>query len=149
MARTLERIRDYGAAMADAAAGSAAGGTTYEFSYDRWCGWLLGCLGMGRRFSHVVVDDAQVHVAMGFGFRATVPRASITAASPYTGRILGWGAHGWRGKWLVNGSSHGIVAISISPQGRGHVLGFPVKLRLLLVSVTEPDQLIAELSAYT
>jgi len=88
----------------------------------------------------------QVQVALGWGFRATFPLASVTDASPYVGRVMGWGAHGWRGEWLVNGSSHGVVAISISPHARGYVVGVPVKLRRLLVSVTEPDQLIAQLS---
>jgi hypothetical protein len=121
------------------------GTRTYDIRYDRWCGWLLGVLGMGRRVSRVTVDDTNLHVTLGWGFRTTLPLASVTGASSYTGRVYGWGAHGWRGEWLVNGSSHGIVAISINPAASGYVVGVPVKLRRLLVSVIEPEQLIAQL----
>ena len=57
--------------------------------------------------------------------------------------MYSWGAHGWRGRWLVNGSSKGIVELTIDPRVRAYVMGVPVKLRTLWVSVTDPDALIA------
>ena len=83
--------------------------TTFEFRYDRWCGWILGLFGSGRRFSRVVVDDASIDVRLGIAFRGRVDRSAVTGIRPWHGRVLGWGAHGWRGKWLVNGSSKDIV----------------------------------------
>jgi hypothetical protein len=42
----------------------------------------------------------------------------------------------------VNGSGSGIVSIALEPRQRGYVLGFPVKLRELLVSVEDPSGLL-------
>jgi hypothetical protein len=118
----------------------------FAFRYDRWCGWMLGLLGHGRRFSHIDVDDDVVMVQMGYGFRGTIDRSAITGTRPWTGRVWGWGAHGWRGRWLVNGSSRGIVVLSIEPPARAKVLFIPVTLRELAVSVEQPDQLAGALS---
>ena len=53
------------------------------------------------------------------------------------------GVHGWRGNWLVNGSTTGIVSILLDPPGRALAVGFPVKLRQLRVSVEDPSALVA------
>lgn len=104
---------------------------------------LLTLLGAGPRASGVDVDGDEVRVRMGWSFRATIPRASITAVAPYTGLVTGIGVHGWRGRWLVNGAASGLVAVDIDPPVRAHVLGVPVRMRALRVSVDEPDALIA------
>lgn len=121
--------------------------TRFAFRYDRWCGWLLGVLGHGRRLSHIDVGADAVTVQMGFGFRATVPRAAIVAVRPYDGRVYGWGVHGWRGRWLVNGSSHDIVVLTIEPPVPARVLGFPIRLRELAISPLDRPALMAALSA--
>ena len=54
--------------------------------------------------------------------------------------------HGWRGRWLVNGAAGPLVALEIAAAGHARVLGFPVVLRELLVSVDEPEPLIDALS---
>lgn len=118
----------------------------YEFRYDRWCGWLLGLLGHGRRLSRIEVDDTSIDVRIGLGFWATVPRASVTSAAQVSGRVYGWGVHGWRGRWLVNGSSKGLVTIAIDPRVRARVLGLPVRLRELTVSLVEPAAFVAEVA---
>ncbi len=115
-------------------------GERFEFRYDRWCGWLLGLLGMGRRRSQVVVGHDAVRVRMGWAFRADVPRSSIVWAERSEGRVLGWGVHGWRGRWLVNGSSHGLVGLEIDPPVPSRVVGFPGRLRELRLSVEQPDR---------
>ena len=48
-----------------------------------------------------------------------------------------------RGRWLVNGSIRGLVRIDLDPPAPGRVCGFPVKVRELIVSVVEPDGLVA------
>lgn len=117
--------------------------TRLEFRYDRWCGWLLGLFGSGRRFSHVTLRDDTITVRLGWAFRAVIPRASVVRATPSTDRVWGWGAHGWGGRWLVNGSSHGLVVLDIDPQHKGRVLGYPVKLRQLTVSLVDPEALLS------
>ena len=114
---------------------------SFEFRYDRWCGWILGALGSGRRFSRVVVTSTDLDVALGLAFRGVIPRQSIRSARRWQGRVFGWGAHGWRGRWLVNGSSKGIVVLDVDPAGAGRVLGFPVTVRELALSLEDPEGL--------
>lgn len=120
--------------------------TRFAFRYDRWCGWLLGLLGHGRRFSHLDVDDTHLAVQMGYGFRALIPRSAISNVRPWSGRVWGWGVHGWKGRWLVNGSSHGIMVLDIEPPVRAKVLLIPITLRELAVSLEDPDAFVAAVS---
>jgi hypothetical protein len=48
---------------------------------------------------------------------------------------------------LVNGSTKGLVALTIEPPTQAKAAGRPVKLRSLWVSVTDPDALIAATTA--
>ena len=111
----------------------------FSFRYDRWVGWILGLSGSGRSRSHVDVSPAEVEVRLGPGFTSTLPRSSIVSASAWRRRVWGWGAHGWRGRWLVNGSSEGIVILHLEPSVRGRVLGFPVKVTELALSLEDPE----------
>ncbi len=95
--------------------------------------------------SFVEVDPGEVSVRMGWGFRARFPRTSVTAVAPSPRRPLSRGIHGWAGRWLVNGSGDGIVSIGLQPPQRGYVMGFPVRLTTLLVSVEDPDALVTTL----
>jgi len=106
---------------------------------------LLSVLGAGPAFSGVVIDGDRLRARMGWSFRADVPLASITAARSYDGPVYGIGVHGWRGRWLVNGATRGLVDVEIDPPARAHVVGVPVCLRTLRVSVESPEQLIAAL----
>jgi hypothetical protein len=121
--------------------------TTYAFRYDRWCGWLLGLLGHGRRLSRITVDAGTVDVRMGLAFRASLPLGTVVEVAPYDGRVWGWGVHGWRGRWLVNGSSHGLVTLTLEPSVPARVLGIPVRLRQLIVSLEDPEGFLAQVGA--
>ncbi|GAY13761.1 hypothetical protein [Mycobacterium sp. shizuoka-1] len=111
--------------------------------FDNWYRPLATPLGLGPDRSDVTVSDGRVRVTMGWGFSADIPLAAITAATPARGPFLGWGVHGWRGRWLVNGSSKGVVELAIDPPVQAKVVGVPTTLRTLLVSVTDPEALIA------
>jgi hypothetical protein len=102
-------------------------------------------LGLRPANSNVVVAPGELTVRMGWAFRSTIPRTSIVGADHDTGRVLGWGVHGWRGRWLVNGSSSNIVRIDIDPEVRARVAGLPVRLSQVRVSVDDPDNLVAAL----
>jgi hypothetical protein len=118
-----------------------------ELRYERWFLPFAVPLGMGPKHSEVRIADDVLHVKFGWGFRAAVPLTSITRAGENRDRVYSWGAHGWRGRWLVNGSSKGIVELTIDPATTAHVLGVPVKLNTLWVSVTEPEALIEACTA--
>ena len=72
-----------------------------------------------------------------------MPRASVVAALPDHGRIGGIGAHGWAGSWLVNTTSKGLVRLELDPPGRATVVGVPVTVRVLRVSLAEPESFLA------
>jgi hypothetical protein len=117
-----------------------------DLRYERWFLPFSAPLGLGPGQSDISIEDGNLRVVMGWGFRATIPLSSITKAEPNNDRVLSWGVHGWRGRWLVNGSSKGIVELTIDPPARAHVIGVPITLRTLWVSVTDPDALIAAVS---
>jgi hypothetical protein len=103
-------------------------------------------LGIVPEHCRVEVDDGELRVRMAWAFSLDVPRVKVRSVAPDRGRVWGWGAHGWRGKWLVNGSSSGLVRIELDPPGRGRVAGVGVEVRVLVVSVEDPDALIAALT---
>jgi hypothetical protein len=95
--------------------------------------------------SYVELAGDEVRVRMAWGFRSRFPSAAIAAASPYDRRPISRGVHGFAGRWLVNGSGEGVVSLELRPAQRAWVLGFPVRLRTLLVSVQDPAGLVAAL----
>ena len=101
---------------------------------------------LGGRHGAAVLDDEQLTVRYGIGFSARIPRSSLGPPTRHEGRVGGWGAHGWRGRWLVNGSSHGIVVLPVDPPQRAHVLGWPISLRELAMSLDDPDGFLAALA---
>lgn len=119
-----------------------------EIRYERWFRPISVPFGLGPKQSSIEVDGDTLTVKMGWGFRAAIPLSSVRSAKRYNGAVLGWGVHGgWRGGWLVNGSSKGIVELTIDPPADARVSGIPVRLRTLQVSVTDPDELIAACGA--
>ena len=107
---------------------------------------LLWLTGGGSRVSGVTIEGDRLRVRMGWMFRADFPLASVTGAAPHRGMVGGIGVHGARGVWLVNGGIRGVVRIFIDPAERARVLGVPVRLRELQVSVESPEGLLDALS---
>jgi hypothetical protein len=60
---------------------------------------------------------------------------------------LSRGVHGFGGRWLVNGSGDRILTINLEPMQRARVLGIPVRLRQLLVSIDDPEALAEQLKS--
>jgi hypothetical protein len=111
-----------------------------------WMRPLLLLTGATASTSFVDLAEGTVTVQLGAAFRATFPVSAATSASRWEGRApLSIGAHGWRGKWLVNGARRPLVVIDLDPVQRARVLGVPVKLSQLVVSVEDPDALVDEL----
>jgi hypothetical protein len=95
--------------------------------------------------SYVELAGDEVRVRMAWGFRSRFSRAAIAAAALSDRRPISRGVHGFAGRWLVNGAGDGIVSLDLRPAQRAWVLGFPVRLRTLLVSVQDPAGLVAAL----
>jgi hypothetical protein len=111
--------------------------------FDRWYAVLSTALGLFPSSSYVQVSGNETHVRMGWAFRATFARRDIASIEISNRNPVSRGVHGFAGRWLVNGSGRGIVIITLNPAQRCHVLGLPLRLRQLLVSVAEPGALTA------
>jgi hypothetical protein len=121
----------------------------FGLSFNTFMRMVMTPILAGPRHCRVVLTADRLDVKMGLGawaFSAAVPRSSIIGVKRVTGPVLGWGAHGWRGHWLINGSSRGLVRVTIDPAGRGRCLVAPIKVKQLTLSLEEPDQFVAALS---
>ena len=117
----------------------------FPIRFDEWYRILSSALFLPPSSSYVEVDSEHIRVRMGWAFRSCFPRAAVAAAEETRQSPLSRGVHGFAGRWLVNGSGQGIVTIDLTPSQRGYVMGFPVRLRQLMVSVAEPVALAAVL----
>lgn len=122
------------------------GATRFPIRYGR-LRWLLIALGLGPSVSGAEIGERDVHVRMGWAFSAEIPRASVTSAKRDKNMRWGVGVHGGRGRWLVNGSTTGIVTLTIDPPVRARLIVVSVRLRTLHVSMVDPDAFAAALRA--
>jgi hypothetical protein len=113
----------------------------FPISFDGWYRVLSTALGLLPSSSYVSVGADEVEVRMGWAFRSRFPRSAVESAAELDIAPLSRGVHGFGGRWLVNGSGRGIVRLQLSPRQRAHVLGIPVGLTSLLVSVADPSAL--------
>jgi hypothetical protein len=97
--------------------------------------------------SYVDLDDETVHVRLAWAFAARIPRRLIARAGPGKAPTIKFtaGAHGWGGRWLVNGASDGIVTLDLAEPVRALVAGFPVRLKVLSVSLDDPEGFLGTL----
>ena len=119
--------------------------TRIPIGFDRWYRALSIVVGLRPSKAYLDVDPTHVEVRMGWAFRTRFARSAIVSASVLDIRPRSRGVHGFWGRWLVNGAGHDIVAIRLHPTQRAYVMGVPVGLRELLVSVEEGPSLIAVL----
>jgi len=95
-------------------------------------------MGCGPRFTWVDVDATEVRVRMGWSFRATIPRSAIVRPAPAPDWKWAVGAHtNFRGAWLVNGTTTGIVAVDLSSPARGRCIGWPIHIKRLGLSLED------------
>ena len=118
----------------------------FAIRYDPAVSAMFRALGIGPNRSGVWIGTDSVRVKMGWGFHATIPRAAIRAISPDSAAVTGWGVHGWRGRWLVNGASSDLIRLDLEPTVRAWAIGVPVRLRRLRISIEDPHGLLATLS---
>jgi hypothetical protein len=123
--------------------------TTFAISYARPIQPLMALLGMGPQAARVVIDPQDIAVHMGWAFRAHIHPDAVQVAEPDHAPVLGWGVHGFRGRWLVNGSSRGMIRLHIEPPAQARVLGFPVRLRMLRLSLVDPPGFLAAVHTAT
>jgi hypothetical protein len=114
----------------------------FQFGFDQWYRWMAAPLGLGPKRAAIRMTGTDLHVKLGWAFEATIPLASIAEIRRGQRVIDGWGARGRRGSWVVNGSSDDIVEVAIDPPVQARSARRRVELRVLRISVAEPDALI-------
>jgi len=102
--------------------------------------WILAILLLPARFSYIRIDGDSVKVRLGWAFRTKFSRATIESVTDHR-PVLSIGAHGWHGRWLVNGAHRPIAVITLSTPTSARLIGFPVVLRQLSVSVEDREVL--------
>lgn len=113
--------------------------------FERWYALISSALLLFPSDSYVDVGEDEVECRMGWAFRARFPRSAVSGAKRFERRPLSRGVHGFAGRWLVNGSGDGILVVELEPPQRCRVLGVPLRLRQLLVSVDDPEALAERL----
>ena len=93
----------------------------------------------------VEVTPTALMVRLGWSFRVAVPRRSIDTVASVPWSRVSIGAHGWRGRWLVNTTSKPLVRVTIDPPTPGRVLGYPVRIRELTLSIDDVDAFLTDL----
>ena len=117
----------------------------FPISFDRWYGVFSSLLGLPPSTAYVEIDGTEVEVRMGWAFRTRFPRSAVASTSTLDIRPLSRGVHGFGGRWLVNGSGREILSIHLTPDQRAYLMGVPIRLQELLVSVTGCAALAAAL----
>ena len=115
---------------------------SFAISYAPGMRAVFTALGLGPRVSGIEVRREGFLVRMGWGFRADIPRRAIFSIEPDDDRVTGWGVHGWGGRWLVNGSSSGLIRFRFDPPVPARAVGLPVQLEVLRISVSDPEDLL-------
>lgn len=108
----------------------------FAIRYTGINGALLTLMGLGPRRSSVDVEDGTVRVRMGWGFDGSFPVQSVVGTGRRK-RVFSWGAKGWRGWWIVNGSGRDLLILHLDPPGQAKVLGVRVKVRQLEISLED------------
>ena len=93
----------------------------------------------------IAVSPQALVVSLGWAFRVAVPRGAIQAVDSVPWQRYSIGAHGWRGRWLVNNAPGPLVRIRIEPTTTGRLLGVPVRIRELTLSVDDVAAFLTDL----
>jgi hypothetical protein len=117
----------------------------FPIRFESWYAVLSSALLLLPSASYIEIRNGEVECRMGWAFLARFPCSVVTHAARLKKRPLSRGVHGFAGRWLVNGDADPIVALDLAPPQRARVLGLPVRLRQLLVSVDDPDAVAAHL----
>jgi hypothetical protein len=119
----------------------------FPIRFESWYSLLSSALLLRPSDCYIEVGDDDVECRMGWAFRARFPRSAVGKTTPLDAQPLSRGVHGFAGRWLVNGAGDRILGIDLEPAQRARVLGIPVRLRQLLVSVDDPQALAERLLA--
>ncbi|HZR99835.1 MAG TPA: hypothetical protein VFE37_14075 [Chloroflexota bacterium] len=120
----------------------------FAIRVDPWWRPVLWVVGVVPSTAYVALDGDVVRVRFGF-FRYSFPRASVVGARRVGSANLltmGVGIHGNLVSALaINGSLSGIVEVRLAPPRRFWVLGIPMRVSRLFLSLKDPEGFVRAL----
>ncbi|HET7040792.1 MAG TPA: hypothetical protein VFI13_02190 [Gemmatimonadales bacterium] len=119
----------------------------FPITFDHWFSLLARPILLDPEGAFVDVGAETIEVRMGWAFRVVIPRSAVRSAAPLERKPLSRGVHGWNGRWLVNGSGEGLLGLTLEPTQCACVMGVPVRLRELWVSVQDPLAVAEQIKA--
>jgi len=111
----------------------------FNFAYGRLTP-LLQLMAIGPNNASIELTAESLDVRMGWAFKTSVPRSSITNVHVLDKKVMSIGVHGWAGRWLVNGAGDRLVQIDIEPRAKARTAFIPLKLRELTLSLENPAE---------
>jgi hypothetical protein len=125
---------------------NSADAIRFPITFDPWYRLLSSAMGLLPASSYVQIHGEQVEVRMGWAFRSRFRRSDISSAEVLDIRPISRGVH-WLGSgWLVNGAGRGILRIRLTPAQRAYAIGLPIRLREVVVSVSDAPRVAAALA---
>ncbi|MGO9877233.1 MAG: hypothetical protein ACLPVY_25930 [Acidimicrobiia bacterium] len=118
----------------------------FSIRYSKPWRWLLPIFLLPARLAYISIDDDVVKIRMSWAFRAKFAKSTVAEVSDFH-PVVSIGVHGFRGRWLVNGAHRPIARIRLSEPIRGRIIGLPLAVREILVSVEDRDTLRSALSS--
>ncbi len=79
--------------------------------------WILPIFLLPARLAYIRIDGDLGPGAHGVGVPPEFPKGSVESVSDHR-PVVSIGAHGWNGRWLVNGAHRPIATIALSPPAR-------------------------------
>jgi hypothetical protein len=96
----------------------------------------------------VLLSDTELVVQMGWAFRARIPRHTIAQARRRSPIWYTAGAHSTlSGRWIINASAQGIVALTLTAPCPARTLGIPIRFQRLDIGLEEPEAFLMALGA--
>jgi hypothetical protein len=118
----------------------------FAVRYNRWLLPLLWALGLGPRQAIVALSENELLVQMGWAFRARIPRHTIAQARRRGPIWYTAGAHSTlSGRWIINASAQGIVALTLTVPCPARTLGIPIRFQRLDIGLQEPEAFLVAL----
>ncbi|HEY1391681.1 MAG TPA: hypothetical protein VGF38_24320 [Ktedonobacterales bacterium] len=85
---------------------------------------------------------------MGWAFRARIPRHTIAQARQRGPIWYTAGAHSTlSGRWIINASAHGIVALTLTTPCPARTVGIPIRFKRLDIGLEEPEAFLVALGS--
>jgi hypothetical protein len=107
---------------------------------------LLWVVWLGPRQARVELSDTELQVHLGWAFESVIPRRAIVQARRRGAIWYAVGVHTtFRGRWIVNGSPHGMVELDLVPRVPARTLGMPIHPWRLDLSFVDPEAFLRAL----